>query len=124
MEKSRIEEFSKDGKNFAYIDLSNIRVSEEFIEIIKSITPVIAKYPEKSLYTITNVENIRVDTEAKELIADYMKQNKPYVKYGAVIGLDGVKKLMLNVVFKLSGRNNMIAAYSKEQAIEILLKQE
>jgi len=124
MEKSRTEEFTHNGKNFVYIDLSGIKVNEEFTEVIKGIKPVIARYPENSLYTITSIENIRVDTEALDLIADYMKFNKPYVKYGAVIGLDGVKKLMLNLVFRLSGRDNMIAAFSREQAVELLSKKE
>jgi len=122
MERTRVEEFTCEGKNFVYIDLSDLRINDEFIEAIKVIKPVIANHPENSVYTITNIENVRVDTAAKDLIADYMKENKPYVKFGAVIGLDGVKKLMLNLVFNLSGRNNMLAAYSREQAIDLLLK--
>ena len=121
MERTRVEEFTYNGKNFVYIDFSDLRINEEFIKLVKVIKPVIAKHPENSVYTITNIENVRVDTDAKDLIADYMKENKPYVKYGAVIGLDGVKKLMLNLVFTLSGRSNMLAAYSREQAIELLL---
>ena len=123
MEHKYTEEFTLEGKDFIYIDLSGIKSNNEFNERIKVIVPEISKYPEKSLYTITNVENIRFDTKSKEIVAQYMTTNKPYVKFGAVIGIDGIKKIMINAIFALSGRSNMHFAFTKEQAIEWLLKQ-
>ena len=120
----RVEEFVRNGKNFVYIDLSGLKENEDFLELNKQIESVIAKYPEKSLYTITNIENIRFDSNSKKLIAKYMENNAPYVKYGIVIGLDGVKKMFVNAVAKLSGRTNMGFAFTKEGAIEWLLRQD
>ena len=124
MERARFDEFTLDGKNFMYIDFSDVKTNEEFLELIKKIKPAIAKHPPYSLLTITNIENVRIDTESKELVAQYMEQNKPYIKYGAVFGLDGIKKIISNAIFKLSGRKNMFFAFTKEQAIELLLKSE
>ena len=124
MEPTYIDEFSLEGKNFIYIDLSGIKTNDVFNERIKVIEPTISKYPENSLYTITNVESIRFDSESKEIVAQYMARNKPYVKYGAVIGLDGIKKIMINAIFALSGRKNMHFAFTKEKAIEWLLERE
>ena len=124
MDYTRAEEFTIDGKKFVYIDFSGLRKNEDFIGLVKTIEPVIAKYPEHSLYTITNIENVRFDSSSKILVAEFMKNNKPYVKYGVVIGLDGIKKIMLRAAFKLSGRANMSFAFTKEQAIEWLLQQE
>ena len=98
--------------------------TEEFVEQIRVIEPLIAKYPPSSLYTITNVQNIRTNSKTKEFIADYMKHNKPYVKCGAVIGGDGIIKVMGNVLLTLSRRDNLVFAYTKEQAIELLLGRE
>ena len=117
------EEFTLEGRSFIYIDLSGIKSNDEFNERIKVIEPEIAKHPEKSVYTITNVENIRFDTKSKEIVAQYMARNKPYVKAGSVIGIDGIKKIMINAIFTLSGRSNMHFDFTKEQAIEWLLKQ-
>ena len=122
MDINRVEEFSRDGKNFIYIDFSELRENDEFRELVKYIEPVIAKYPPQSVYTITNIENVRFDTNSKELVAAYMERNKPYVKNGAVIGLDGIKKLMVNAVFSMSGRKKLLFAFTKEQAVEMLLK--
>ncbi|MCL2480588.1 MAG: hypothetical protein FWF38_02640 [Spirochaetaceae bacterium] len=124
MEQVRIEEFVRDGKSFIYIDFSNLKTNEEFIELLKVIEPAFAKYPKHSLYTITNIENVRIDSESKKIIAQYLEHNKPYVKCGAVIGLDGIKKIIVTTALKLSGRDNIFFAFTKEQAVELLLQKE
>jgi len=124
MGRELLEEFVRNGKNFLYIDFSDFRSNKDFLEAINEIQPEIAKFPENSLYTITNISDVKFDTESKELVAKYMEHNKPYVKRGAVVGLDGIKKVMVEMIFKLSGRSNMIFAYTKEQAIELLLEEE
>jgi len=123
MERERISEFTRDGKNFIYIDCSNLKKNEDFVKIVDIVQQIIVKYPEQSVYTITNVENIIFDTETKEIAGNCLKYNEPYVKCGAVIGLDGIKKIMVNAVFKFSGRRPLQFFYTKEKAIEWLLQQ-
>jgi len=120
----RIEEFTQDGKNFMYIDLSEFKTSEEYRDFFYTAKAYVQKYSEQSLYTITNITDVKFDTEVKSLVVEWMEHNRPYVKGGAVIGYNGIKRIFINSIFKLSGRKNMIFAFSKEQAIEWLLKQE
>ena len=120
----RIEEFQIDGKNFMYIDLSNLKTNEDFEKELVLIKPRIEKYPEKSLYTITNIENVRFDSNSKEVVANYMLHNKPHVRSAAIIGFDGIKKLLVSMIVRLSGRDEAHFFFSKEQAIEWLLKQD
>ena len=120
----RVEVFTQNGKNIVSIDFSGLAADEDFLEVIKQATPVIAKYPEQSVYTITNIANLRFDSNTKEIAAKYMEQNKPYVKYGVLIGLDGIKKMMARTVMKISGRTNMYFTFTKEQAIEWLMQQD
>ena len=120
----RIEEFTLEGRNFMYIDFSNVMSNKEFVEHTAVVKPQIAKYPECSLYTITNIENVRLDSKSKRIVAEYMAHNKPYVKHGAVIGLDGIKKMFAQTIMKMSGRDNMHFVFTKEQAIDLLLKQD
>lgn len=119
----RFEEFSHDGKNFVYINFSGLTSDNEFLAVTDVIKDVIAKYPEQSVYTITNIENVRFDTNSKEIVAKYMEHNKPFVKYGVVIGLDGIKKMLVQTILKLSGRENLLFAFTKDKAIELLLQQ-
>ena len=118
----RFEEFTRGSKKFIYIDFSGLKTDDDFLAAIKTVEPIIAKYPEHSLYTITNIADIRFDTRSKEIVANYIGNNAPYIKHGAIIGVDGIKKIMLNSIFQLSGRKNLIFAFTKDKAIELLLK--
>ena len=122
MGQKRIEEYTLEGKNFIYIDLSGLKSNREFTEFMGMMQPVLVKYPIQSLYTITNIENVRIDTESKGLIAEYIRLNRPYVKHAAVIGIDGIKKLMINTVTQFSAEYSILYAFSKEQATQLLLK--
>ena len=119
----RIEEFGLNEKKFIYIDFSGYKTSDEFSSLMEMTKPVIAKYPECSLYTITNIENVIFDSQTKKIASEYMRHNKPYVKYGVIIGMDGIKKMICRTIIKLSGRTNMHFAFTKEEAVEWLLRQ-
>ena len=123
-ERIRIEEFTQDGKHFIYIDLSELKSNEEFIEQIRLIEPIIRKYPKGSLYTITNMGKTRFDAGTKAILVRYLEHNKPYVKYGAVVDFDGIMKMMGNSAIQLSKRDNLFFALTKEQALEVLLQKE
>jgi len=119
----RIEEFSLEGKNFIYYDLSDFQALEEYVELIEAAKAGIVKYPEYSVLTISNIKNIRFDSAVKLAWAEWTAFNSHYVKYGAVIGADGIKKIMVNSALNISGRTNMNFVFTKEEAIEWLLKQ-
>jgi hypothetical protein len=122
--EQRIEEFKLEGKDFIYYDLSEFKTNEEEFRVFTKVAKeCISKYAEHSVLTITNIKDVKFDSETKNIVADWMEHNKPYAKFGAVIGFDGIKKIVVNAIFKLCGRKNMVFASSKEQAIEFLLKQ-
>ena len=118
----RIEEFTIDGKHFMYVDVSNIKQNSGFADVVERVKLLIRQYPENSVYMILNIANITFDTETKKIAVEGMTYNRPYVKYGTIIGVDGMKKMMFNAVLKVSGRDVAIF-FSKEQAIAWLLKQ-
>jgi len=120
----RIEEFSIEGKDFVYLDLSGMSTNNEFSAITEALKATVAKYPEDSLYTITNIGGIRFDSEMKYYLTDCISHNKPYVKHGVMIGFDGIKKSMVSSVCEMFGRSNMHFAFTKERAIEWLLEQD
>jgi len=122
--ENRIEEFTQDGRNFMYIDASNLKNNDNFIKLADLVQQRIVKYAAKSVYTITNIENILFDTTTKEIAGNCLKHNDPYVKFGAVIGLDGIKKIMANAAVRLGGRKNMQFFFTREQAVEWLLRLE
>ena len=114
----------RDGKNFIYIDFSDFKTNDDFIRLARTVEPVITSYPRQSLYSIANIENVRFDPQSKKLIAEFMTHNKPYVRCGAIIGMDGIKKMLLSTVLKSAGRTNIHFAFTKERAVEWLLQQD
>lgn len=120
---NRVEELDYYGKKIIYFNLSNIRSNEEFMPVIDEAKKAMAKYEHKSVYTITNITDIAFDTKTKELAAEWMAFNKPYVIYGIIIGAEGIKRIMMNAVFKISGRKDAKIFSSKEQALEWIEQQ-
>jgi len=119
-----VEEFTRDGKNFVYVDFSELESDESYMERIKLTMPAIEKHPENSLYMIANLDNVKFDSNTKKITADYIKSVKPYLRAAAIFGVDGIKKMMITTAMKTGGYVNTYFGFSKEQAIAWLLKQE
>lgn len=117
----RIEEFTFGGSNFVYFDLSYFKTNGEFRRFIEAAKHIIKKCEKNSVYTITNTEGVRFDSETKRIISDWMGCNKPYIIKGAVLGADGIRKIFINTIFSIAERKNMIFAYTREQAVDLLL---
>jgi hypothetical protein len=118
-----VEEFTEDGKNIVYIDFSNAVSENDFNAVIEEVRQVITKYAEKSVCTITNMENVRFDSSIKEVFVKYAESNGSYVKYGVAIGMDGIKKKMIEGILKLSGRSTFHFCFTKEEAVKWLRQQ-
>ena len=114
----RIEEFTHDGRQFLYFDLSHLKNNDEYMQLIEAAKPLVSKHARNSVYTITNVEGLRFDTETKKIVAKWIEHNKPYVIHGAVIGVDGIKKIIIASITAITGRKNLTFAANKEHAIE------
>jgi hypothetical protein len=123
MMTNRIQEFALEGRNFVFIDFSGFKGADEYRTVSVPATEVISKYPPGSLMTITDISDIGFNLEVQRLMTRYMEANGPYVKYGAVIGVDGIKKAILKSIFLLSKRSGMTLLETKEEAIAWLLKQ-
>ena len=121
---NRIEEFIEDSKSFICFDLSEFKTDNEYIEFIESAKTVIAKYSPESVYTITNMTNAVLSKNSHDIIAGWVAFNKPYVKYGAVYGVDFTMKTVGKTVGIVTQRLNLVYVETKEEAIEYLLKVE
>jgi len=120
---NRIEEFVLYGISFIYFDLSEFETNDEYKAFVEVAKKRVVKYAEQSLFSITNIKNVKFNSETRKIVAEWMAYNKPYIKYGAVIGFDGIKKLMVNAIFRMSGRKNMTFSSDREHATDWLLRQ-
>jgi hypothetical protein len=122
--KSRIEQFEYQEKKFIYYNVGNFKNNDQFKEFIEYAKKIIQQYSQdSSLFSITNIEGVVYDTETKTVVSEWMDFNRPYIKQGVVIGLDGIKRIMVNSILKMSGRNNMKFLRSRNEAVEWLIAQ-
>jgi len=115
---NRIEEFSQDGKNIMLFDFSGFTTDKEYTDLISSAKMLIMKYEPDSLYTVTNMKGAVVSAKTHDIIADWVKYNKPYVKHGVVYGVDAAQKVIGQTAAVVTQRTNLVYVSTKEDAME------
>lgn len=87
--------------DFSDLDIDDAR------QVCAYVKGVISRMPERSVLTLVNVANVKYDAAFRELSGDLAEHNKPYVRAGAVVGVDGWKKLLFWATEKMTGRSNL-----------------
>jgi len=119
-----VEEFERDGKKFICVDFSWLETDKNYTERLETTMSYITKYPKKTLHMTVNVEGVIFDSNTKRITAKYMKDIMPYIKGAAVYGVDGITKMMIITAMKMGAPLNLYFTFSKEKAIERLLRLE
>ena len=99
----RVKFIEHKDKKILFIDFSNCD-EKQVLEVIEEARPVVKGQPEKSVLTLTDVTGTKYNSEVVQALKEYTKENKPYVKAGAVVGLNRIKKMVYNAVMEFSGR--------------------
>jgi len=92
-------------KSIIYLDYSNLRTKEEICAMVEKSKNFIARQPLKSALTLTNFSGMYFNTEIFNIVTSYAKLNAPYVRKGAVMGLNGLMQIFYNGFYKLTGRD-------------------
>jgi len=100
------------NKQVVYIDFSNMRKAEEIYAAMEIAGAFIRKQPLKSLYTLTNLSGMFFNNEIFSRMTAYAKENNPYVKASAVVGMTGMMQIFYNSFTRLTGRD--VKAFSSE----------
>ena len=101
--QERVKFITHQGKEILALDLSHASLPE-VLAAVEYARGVIAARPRNSIRTLTNVEGIRYRREMSDVLRDFALHNKPYVRAGAVVGLDGLKTIMFNFINRVTGR--------------------
>jgi hypothetical protein len=108
------------GKRILYMDIAT-KEPEVLKDIIARIEPVVEKELPKSILCICNVGGGKANTEITQMLKNFTKHNEPYMKMTAVIGVEGIQKIIFSGVLLFTGRKNLILKNSKEEALEWLI---
>jgi hypothetical protein len=92
------------GRQILYLNFSGCS-SKEVLSTIIEAKRIIRIQPRESVLTLTDVTGARYNLEVTQAIKEFTNGNKIFVKAGAVVGLDGLKRIVYDAVIRFSGRN-------------------
>ena len=102
--KERVAFISHKQREILLLDFSYCGVSEA-LGIIQDGKKAIRSQPKASVLILTDVTEARYNLEVVEKLKDFTSGNAAYVIASAVVGLDGLKKIVYNAVVRFSRRN-------------------
>lgn len=101
--------------NYAQCDVESMKaVSEEGHRII-------SREPHNSVLTLNDVTGASFDRESVEVLKSKVAANAPYVKKAAIIGVNGLQRLIYEAVKHFTKRNIPLFS-SREEALDWLVK--
>ena len=103
---SRIRFITHEGQQILYVDFSNGTL-DDMHTIIRESIPVVRSQRVKSLLMLTNVRNLAFNPASAGEMRKYAQGNEPFVFAAAVVGLDGLKRIVYETIRKASGQNMM-----------------
>ena len=109
--------------DIVYVDFSNIHSQEKVYQAIDYAANYIRKQLPRSVYTLTNISGMYFNTNIFNRMTVYAKENAPYVKRSALVGMSGLMQIFYNNFSKLSGRD-VKAFFTEEEAKEFLLNKQ
>lgn len=91
------------GARILHIDLAK-KTPEQLLEAIREAKAIIAEQPPGSLLTLTDVEGSSYNRIVADELKAYVAHNKPFVRAGAVVGLNDLKRVIFNFLNRVTGR--------------------
>ena len=110
------------GKRILYMDIA-VQTTEELIDITERIKPVIEKEHPHSILCLCNVKGSRFNTEITQVLKEFTKHNEPYMYMTALLGVEGLKKVIYDAVLMFTRRKNLVLKNSREEALDWLAEQ-
>lgn len=108
------------GENVVYLDFSNMKRKVNIVETEKKAGVYIQKQSFNSLLVLSNLENMNFDHQVRDAFLDVVKDNSPYIKAAAVIGVNGLMRFVFDDFIRQSGRNLKVFK-NKKEALEYLI---
>ncbi len=109
---NRMKWIEYNEKDIFYVDYSNLS-GEKFAKLIKEQDNYLKTLETQDILFLLNIENMFFDSEGKEKIKESAKLISLYSKKFALLGLTGLKKILLSIINKVTSLS--AKAFSNEQ---------
>ena len=91
------------GKNILFLDFSG--TPQELIKTLEGAARLIEMQPHHTLLILTDVREGVYSSETSRAIKEFTLHNTPYVNASAVVGVTGLKRVLLSAIVKVTGRH-------------------
>jgi hypothetical protein len=110
------------GKEILFQDFSGLKTAEEVNAVINESRVYFRSQPIGTAMSLANIQEMHFNNQIKDLFMNFVRENKPYMKASAIIGVTGLKQVVFNGIMKLTGRD--VKSFNDEnQAKEWLVSQ-
>lgn len=109
------------GVKILHLDFAGCSL-EEAPKLLEACGQLVRSQPPLSALTLSDFTGARFDSEVSAKLREYTRDNKPHVKFAAVVGVTGLKRAIYRAVLLFTGRTNIVLCDTVEQATAVLLK--
>ncbi len=96
------------------LDLRGLEDVNEGIEAFERCEEIIMNYHKKTIILLTDVTNAHYNMKAANVMKSFSKTITPYIIASAAVGVTGIKKVILQSLTRLSGREIKIFENQKD----------
>ncbi len=102
---TRVRFIEHRGVRILLIDFSGLQQTEEILREVEVAREVVAGQRPGSLRTLTHVKGARYTPPVMDALKALTVHNKPYVTAAAVVGMEGLHRVLFRAVVLFSRRN-------------------
>ncbi len=94
-------------KSVIIVDVENMKSeqTQEIVQNLQEASALVAKQPEKSVYIITIVANVKFNNDISNAFKQYASANTKYVKESVLVGLSGLQTVVFSAIKALTKRD-------------------
>ena len=111
---------SHKGKRVFLIDFSRSGINEINATIAQA-KPLIAAEPPLSILCLVDTTGSKFDIEISKALQAFSEHNKPYMKTTALVGVEGLQKVIYFAVLTFTKRTNIVLKNSRGEALDWLI---
>lgn len=105
------------------MDFSGFTAAADALPHISAARSIVAGMPERSLRTLVLVSGSKFNTAVAEALKELAAHNRPFVIAGTVVGMSGLQKVIYQGVLAFTGRTNLRAFDTEQEAVRWLVEQ-
>ena len=110
---------SHKGKRVFLIDFSRSDITAINATIAQA-KPLITSEPQLSILCLVDTTDSKFDIEISKTLQNFSEHNKPYIKMTALVGVEGLQKVIYYGVLMFTKRTNLMLKNSRGEALDWL----